>query len=121
MTRVDLLVNDPLLTEELRAAVSRKGVSVTDAEGEVAALTGAEIDHIIQIVFDGLAFEVLKYVTLRMKDVLTGYYRRATGFRVVVDGIRYNVASENDIDSVLTAVAEAYERSSLPKRGGKSG
>lgn len=116
MVCVDLLIDDPSLAEDVRAAVAASGATVSDIEGESAAFTGAEIEHIIQVVAQGLASAAIKDLTLGLKTVLTKYWRqRETGFSVVVDGIRYRVTKESDIDSVLDAIAEASDRARLPK------
>jgi hypothetical protein len=115
MVSVDLLINDQSLADEIRGAVASEGAQVSFVRGETGHLTGAEIEHVIQIVMEGLAYGIIKDVTLRLKDILLSYWRkRKAGFSVVVDGIAYKVTTESDIDDVLNAISEASARLNAP-------
>ena len=121
MVRVDLLIDDPLLAKQILTEISGDGITVNEVRGEAAALTGAEIDHIIQIVAEGIAYAAIKDLTLRLKHCLVQYWnRRASGFTVVVDGIRYRVDNDSDLDPVLNAIAEASARADLSKNNQNS-
>jgi len=111
MATIDLLIDDARLKDELIAAVAGDGVIVGQVTGKSAGLSGAEFDHIIQIVVETVFYDALKRLLTGLKDALAAYLdRKPEGFDVVVDGISFRVNNRKNLDDVLTAIAEAEEK-----------